>query len=571
MSDVGGMGRPPRTQTLHVILGLHVLMRKTPTHLVRGTLASLLAFAAAIAGADYVPSVGIPDPAQYWQGGVDPVDAKRPNDPASWPTAATEGFYYIDNTHSLATDTGNPNGYPARPRLTMPTSLPAGAVVVVRGGPYTPANFTNLQWLGTPTAPIWISGDPATRTNFRNTWRLRQASYVLIENIAWSHQLEANLDLRPGSDSEKISHVAVRNCTITGLGTPNTGQSFSQSSGYANPVTHVVYVDCEASYGGQWDLGSQNDHHGFGVGTNHQYTWWIRCYAHHMGGDAYGNGHDANHSTHHLFYDRCRSDDTNGEDAVDLKEVHAVVFSGCDFRGSFVIHYGPTTGEGPYDFWLINSTLGNPGADAFVSTALNSAPGSSAWIIGNVIQNAGRGLYPDRGGGTFFLLNNTLVDCASGILATGAVDSITAQNNLVYGGTTQIRVDSSAVRAASTFTNSLVFRPSGSVSIAWGSTFSSVSGWISGTTAGDDSLGADPEFTNSASGDFSLRSSSPAREAGRDWRSTANVAFNKAFGFTPAWADRNGVPFDSAPDIGALQFGVSSSLPAAPSGASLGP
>src|SRR5215207_5004347 len=44
--------------------------------------------------------------------------------------------HYVDNSSSAATDTSNPNGSPSKPRLTVPTLLPAGAIVEVRGGPY---------------------------------------------------------------------------------------------------------------------------------------------------------------------------------------------------------------------------------------------------------------------------------------------------------------------------------------------------------------------------------------------------------------------------------------------------
>src|ERR1051326_6385773 len=43
--------------------------------------------------------------------------------------------YYVDNTSPVATDTSNPNGTASRPRASVPTTLPAGAVVEVHGGP----------------------------------------------------------------------------------------------------------------------------------------------------------------------------------------------------------------------------------------------------------------------------------------------------------------------------------------------------------------------------------------------------------------------------------------------------
>jgi hypothetical protein len=68
--------------------------------------------------------------------------------------------HYVDNTAAGATDTGNPNGSPARPRRTIPSTLAAGSVVEVRGGPYI-YNFSGAAahtLNGTATAPVFIRG-----------------------------------------------------------------------------------------------------------------------------------------------------------------------------------------------------------------------------------------------------------------------------------------------------------------------------------------------------------------------------------------------------------------------------
>ncbi len=58
-----------------------------------------------------------------------------------------------------ATDTNNPNGTATKPRRTIPTYLPAGSVVEVRGGPYavSSANLI-LDSRGTAAAPVVIKG-----------------------------------------------------------------------------------------------------------------------------------------------------------------------------------------------------------------------------------------------------------------------------------------------------------------------------------------------------------------------------------------------------------------------------
>jgi len=73
----------------------------------------------------WTPPIGIPAPAF----GINEIAPAAPN---PW-TVATAGFYYVDATKTAATDSGNPYGTPAKPRKTIPTQLPAGAVVELHG------------------------------------------------------------------------------------------------------------------------------------------------------------------------------------------------------------------------------------------------------------------------------------------------------------------------------------------------------------------------------------------------------------------------------------------------------
>lgn len=547
-----------------------------------------LTFPALSVRANYVPSVGIPDPAQYWEGGLDPVDSVRPADPAGW-TAETPvevaGFYYIDNTEPGNTNTGRTYGRPGAARSTMPTgTIAAGSVIVIRGGPYT-GSGTNFTLLGTSSQPIWISGDPDTRTNFRFGWRIYQATYAFIENFHWTNLDRMHLDISQNSDAGVINRLAVRNCRADGNGNYMGLSSaiFRVSGRAANPIQHLVYYRCKGFSGGDASAVTEYDIHAFSVGSYHQWCWWIECETGDNQGDGYGNGHDANHTAHHLFWDRCADDGTNREDSMDLKEVHAGVISGCDFLGSTVIHYGPSTGQGPWGLWFINNALENVGGDALISTALWNAvqaeaasdslvyPGApdigySHWI-GNLIRNSTQAMAPDRAGGHFKLWNNTLVGNTNGLICTGTIDSLDMRGNIVVDGTTQLRVDSSGVRAASAMTHSLFYRSGGSVSLQWGSTYSSVAALIAGTTVGDNSVEADPQFVNAAAGNFALQEGSPARNAGYDWRSAATAQYNADFGtsLTDAmWLDRHGVAFDATPDIGALQYSDNGAVPDTP-------
>ncbi|MEP0843651.1 MAG: hypothetical protein HRF43_13185, partial [Phycisphaerae bacterium] len=100
----------------------------------------------------WVPPIGVPMPTFG-------IREQAPASPSPW-TGTVAGFYYVDNTHSASTDASNPNGYPAKPRKTIPTDLPAGSVVEVRGGPYTYTigGVIPLGGNGTAAQPVFIKG-----------------------------------------------------------------------------------------------------------------------------------------------------------------------------------------------------------------------------------------------------------------------------------------------------------------------------------------------------------------------------------------------------------------------------
>ena len=92
------------------------------TACVAAVLAVLSAWPVAAA---WTPPIGIPAPSF----GITEVAPAVPN---PW-TVSTAGFYYVEPTKAGATDTSNTYGTPAKPRRTIPTVLPAGAVVELHG------------------------------------------------------------------------------------------------------------------------------------------------------------------------------------------------------------------------------------------------------------------------------------------------------------------------------------------------------------------------------------------------------------------------------------------------------
>lgn len=522
------------------------------------------------ARAEYSPSVGIPDPADDWGGGPDPVDYVTLSDPAEWSSnSEATGYYYIDNTESGATDSGRTYGRPGAARSTLPTTFTAGShgvYVKIRGGPYSPSDYTALQWVGTSSAPIYISGDPSTRTMFTNKWRVRAARYLYIENIFWSGITSAALEFRPlvSDATQYCAYVSVRNCEATGTTALGSGGMFALSPDNGSSVTnhHVVYVDCIIHDAGDWtNTSSANDLHGFALGDMITDTWYIRCLAYHLQGDGFGNAHGANYTTTRIFWDTCEARD-NKENPIDLKEIDGAVISKCHFHdqpddpapggGSgegVVVHYGPDTGQGSKNVFVFNSTVND------TVLAIISTESYDSYWCGNLLYDNTEGLIPDRGGGSVYFFGNTVARGTLGVSSTGSVDLIKGGCNIIYDMSgNSLEVTNSTTRSNTDIDHELIYNPGRAVSISWGSTYTSVADWIAGTTDGDNSIEADPLFVDAASNNFRLQAGSPARNAGYDWTAIVEARYEVVFSRSLTFADRNGVVLDTTPDIGALQY-----------------
>lgn len=96
-------------------------------------------------------ALALPASAALAQQGI-PAPPFNPATPAGY-------THYVDNSVAAATDTSNPKGTPAKPRRTIPTTLAAGSIVEVRGGPYNvPGSDLKITAQGTATAPVVIKG-----------------------------------------------------------------------------------------------------------------------------------------------------------------------------------------------------------------------------------------------------------------------------------------------------------------------------------------------------------------------------------------------------------------------------
>ena len=254
-------------------------------------------------------------------------------------------------------------------------------------------------------------------------------------------------------------HVGFRDNEVVGTGTSADGNGAMIALGGSD---HVVVFRTTIHEGGAWQSPTENDMHGLGVGTNQTSTWYLNNTVYHVGGDAIGNGHNANQTTSGLYIGgntmyACR------ENAIDLKEVHDVIISENHMHGfvasgssegaAVVAHYGPTRGQGPYNVWTINNlihdnAIGYSGSD-------NEA---GHYFIGNVFYNNGVAISLNAtGGGEYHFLHNTMVDNGVGQWWGVTTDSLVVGGNIVANATAgaHLRVDTSAERARADVKNEL--------------------------------------------------------------------------------------------------------------------
>lgn len=513
-----------------------------------------------LGGGTYVPPTGIPAPPF----GMDQTVLSIHGD-------ANYYTHWVDNTHPSATDSPSGRaGTPSAPRLTMPTasSLVAGDVVQVRGGTYSMGANYAISGTGTAVNPIFVTGPltgtkPLFNVNGTRSWAMN-GSYIITQYVDYYNGDQDFVAL--GGD-----HNVLRHCEITGTGTSvdGSGAAISASNSSYCVAAYNTIHDC-----GDWQSATENDLHGLGVpgksagvAVQWDHLWYLHNTVYHMGGDGCGNGHDNDHVGHdlyiggNLFYD-CR------ENGIDLKEIHNIVISENEVYGmhtvdtaageGIVVHYGPTTGDGPYNCWILNNYVHDCDM-AIVSTGVQdtgSYPGS--WWIGNLIVNCSNaGLDPDRGGGTLRCYHNTVVGCGVGIgagLGSGSPTAWESKGNIYYDCDKHVLANNSTNTACATFNNDLMYQGGANLAIEWDTvTYTSLSAFKNATGQENSNQQADPLFVNAAGGNYRLSVGSPAINNGYDM-SSVETTFQAAFGETLLVDIAGNARPNGVWDIGAYEY-----------------
>jgi uncharacterized protein (DUF3820 family) len=476
-------------------------------------------------GGDWAPPIGVPMPTFG-------ITQTAPPPPDPW-LVPVPGFYCVDQFNRAATDTNNPYGTPSLPRRTIPSTLPAGAVVeVLNRYSYAPTGYQQIQVNGTPDSPVYIRGlNARSRPDWTRDLYI-SGSYAIIENIHFTDHdgtLAGGLYLLAPSN-----HLAVRACELSGNLVSQSGLRVESWNTSLNQH-HVIFNNVVHNNG---DVNSPTDQdvHGVHVGARAQYIWIVDnvMYANSGDGVQINAGTAAQAQTHHIFVGR-NTAHGNKQSGFWTKQAVDVIFS----QNTSYHHrpgnssYGTAMGEqyGPERAWFLFNHVYDCEYGIAQSSASGLGFGQNIYIIGNVIHNIHHTtpFNPNTGwsqsaimlaeGPGAYIVNNTIYDVDGGINSPGLA-AYHLENNVIANVTEpqghHVFVEQGGASAQSTLENSLLYGVGGPILITWpgGNNYTNLPAFVSGTGQGQNCLNAAPLFVDAPGGDFHLQSGSPGVNAG---------------------------------------------------------
>lgn len=448
--------------------------------------------------AQWTPPVGVPAPAF----GIREV---APAAPKTW-TRPVAGFYYVDE--SKGADERNPYGTPTRPRQSIPNSLPAGAVVTVRGKYARVHSSPNtIEAQGTAAAPVFIRGGFFTGTNELS------GSYVVVERSAGVGWV-----IRDTRSAASTHHVVVRDTELVGGGIgigPFLGAHLHD----------IVVLRTSIHDVGDMNVKTDVDSHCVSVGVS-DHVWILDSIFTRCSGDGVQvNGGREGPKLHHVYIARNVATH-NRQSGFWAKQSADVVMS-----SNVVSNMRPGSGGpgncmgaqyGAARIVFLNNRLSDCEYGIGLWSYDEGAPGG-ALIAGNVITNihrtttGGEAGSPWAGGAAIFamggvdrvIVNNTIVDVDGGIQAPQSPGTLRAGNNIIVQvkrAAMSFEGDGSAPRVESSYT--LFDAPPAVLYGGEAAPFEREA-----LSALRNVIGA-PKFVDPAAGDYRLQPGSPGIMAG---------------------------------------------------------
>ncbi len=450
-------------------------------------------------GAAWTPPLGVPPP------------------PFGIVEQAGTATHYVDNTNPAATDSGNPRGTRGSPRATVPSSLDAGSVVEVRGGPYT-VSRTMWEARGSAAAPVFIKGVGSPVFTGREGQIIVGGSYLVVEGLVLD---QVRLRMEPGSIKLAIRSNEIRNY-------PDGPSAMIGATG----VTDTVVIGNHVHHCGDLRSREEMDIIGVVVDDGSENVWVVDNHIHDIAGDSVrvGDNPPAPEPWTRFVYIGRNDFHHNQENALDVKQSRDIVVSqnkmhglrrpasGSDDGTALVIHYDPER------VWI----LANQVYDS--SNGIRSTGAQDGlYVIGNVVwdikHEPGDEYDPRSMGGVqairasatpdFYAINNTVYRCDAGIsYPTGTHGEIV--NNIVAALNEPSHHVAVGNRASANVVRNNVFDASARVKFGSTSVRDCGDARASFPNQVDRCINADPRFVDAARLDLHLGPGSPALDAGID-------------------------------------------------------
>lgn len=502
----------------------------------------------------YAPPIGIPEPGF----GVDAVAPSRPNPWAS----EVPGYYYVN--YQTGTDSGRPYGTPSAPRQTIPDPIPAGGYVEVVGTySHAPGGSTFIQGAGTSDSPTWVVGIAGSEPVFdKNTYLY--GTYLFIDNIKSNG---SSFNIR-GNDYT-AHHIMVRNSDLDSEGRIAVGMSGTSTTSIHDII---FYKNTIHDTSVNWNDGSgvDTDYHGIAP-SNYVYNVWIIDNTfYNISGNAVqiGGATSGLDNVNHIYFGRNTVYKTR-QSSVGIKKSSDVVISSNILYDTRTAYNGTGTNYcagvsyqyAPRRLWILNNIISD--ADHGIKGGSGTSPvGDYVYILGNLIYNINSDASGDVTSGwdegsairivsavNAYVIGNTIHNVDIGIETPTTNQNLHIENNIVssvlYDHT---RIEYSATANLGSFKNNLFYQD-GTVSLKIGATKYTVATYPHGSG----NIFANPVFVNTATDNYSIQSSSPAKGAGV--LSDVYATFYSLYGIDIS-KDIAGTtrPQDGAWDIGAYEY-----------------
>jgi hypothetical protein len=531
----------------------------------------------------YTPPIGIPDPGAW--GGIHPIDNQSPNTTAkcpNWPAASTLSCYYIDNTHAQATDTNNTNGFPNKPRLTIPTTYAAGSYTELHGGPYT--NALTLTLKGTVDNPAWFRGTAESMPIISSLISIKESTYAFIEHI----------DFNGGSGGCVYlaglvgNHIVIRNSKFRNKAYVSNTAGIGFSPTQNGSIHDIVFYNNEFSELGTWDTELDQDFHGIAPSlwgrtapTEVYNVWILQNTFYHISGNGVqciaGQTLNLYPQLHHIYIGQ-NTGHHNRQAAFWSKMASHVIISQNTAYGGQNSGSQPGTGIGyqynPDNIWIIFNHIYDCTHGIRQSDSGSILTNHNAYIIGNLIHDIhredltmlptnpykeGQGISLWQGLQNRYVINNTIYNAHGGINSVQSGPAELSGNLIANISTTDdFHITTLNNTAGLKFNHNFL---QGTARVNWhGPVYSGVPAVYAGTNQCPDCADGDPLLVSPGTGNYGVLPNSPA--IGLTPKHPAYDTFESLYGLKIA-VDYNGVarPETGMWTAGAFELGTLNQIP----------